>query len=67
MDHRGIEYQVVQTANPSGYRWTIQLDAMKTRTGTSASKGNAIFQVARVIDTAIKAKSKTETAAIASR
>jgi hypothetical protein len=64
MDHRGVEYQVVQTANPFGYRWTVELDAEKTRTGTATSKGNAIFQVARVIDTAIRAKSKTEIAIV---
>jgi hypothetical protein len=26
MEHKGIQYQVVQTANPTGFRWTVRLD-----------------------------------------
>jgi hypothetical protein len=26
MEHKGIQYQVVQTANPTGWKWTVQLD-----------------------------------------
>lgn len=25
MQHKGINYTVVQTANPSGWRWTVEL------------------------------------------
>jgi hypothetical protein len=31
--YKGVEYQVVQTANPSGWKWTVYLDAIRTRTG----------------------------------
>jgi hypothetical protein len=52
MEHRGFHYQVVQTANPNGYRWTVQLDATREKTGTSYSKGNAIFKAICVIEKA---------------
>ena len=52
MEHRGIPYQVVQ-ASPSGWRWTAQLDDTRTRTGTSFSRGNAIFQAVAAIDKAL--------------
>jgi hypothetical protein len=53
MEHRGIEYRIVQTANPTGFRWTTELDK-KTQTGVSSSKGNAIFNAVRAIDKALK-------------
>jgi hypothetical protein len=60
MEHRGIPYQVVQTtASPTGYRWTVQLDADRIKTGTSSSKGNAIFQAVRAIDKAVGTKTET--------
>jgi hypothetical protein len=52
MEHRGFQYQVVQTANPTGYRWTVQLDASCEKTGTSYSRGNAIFKAVCVIEKA---------------
>jgi hypothetical protein len=53
MEHRGIEYQIVQTANPTGWRWTVQLNEYSLRTGTSYSKGNAIFKAVNAIDDAL--------------
>jgi hypothetical protein len=50
MEHRGIQYQVVQTASPNGWRWNVQLDDTRTRTGTSFSKRNAIFQAVTAIE-----------------
>jgi len=31
--YKDIEYQVVQTASPSGWKWTMFLDEIRTRTG----------------------------------
>jgi hypothetical protein len=53
MEHRGIEYRVVQTANPTGWRWTVYLDGGRTKTGASFSKGRAIFNAVRAIEKAI--------------
>jgi hypothetical protein len=61
MEHRGIPYQVVQTASPSGWRWTVQLDDIRTRTGTTFSKGNAIFRAISAIEKALGASPTSET------
>jgi hypothetical protein len=53
MEHRGIEYQIVQTACPTGWKWTVQLNEHRTKTGTSFSKGNAIFKAVNVIEVAL--------------
>lgn len=55
MEHKGIEYWIVQTANPTGFRWFAKLGD-KTQTGVSSSKGNAIFNAIRAIDKALKAR-----------
>jgi hypothetical protein len=60
MEHRGMQYQIVQTANPTGFRWTVQIDANRSRTGTSLSKGNAIFRAVCVIERAVGAKANAE-------
>jgi hypothetical protein len=35
VEHKGIQYQVVQTANPTGFKWTVHLDVSRTKTGVS--------------------------------
>jgi hypothetical protein len=58
MEHKGIQYQVVQTASPTGWKWTIQLADGRTRTGTSFSRGHAIFYAINAIDLALSASAK---------
>jgi hypothetical protein len=43
MKYKGIEYQVVQTASPTGWRWTVHLDDGQTKTGMSSTEQYAIF------------------------
>jgi hypothetical protein len=59
MEYKGIEYQIVQTANPRGFRWVIHLNETKTRTGVSPSRSGAIFEAKWAIDKALK-NSRTE-------
>jgi hypothetical protein len=56
MERKGIEYWIVQTANPIGFRWFAKLDDETTKTGVSSSKGNAIFNAVRAIDKALEAR-----------
>jgi hypothetical protein len=50
MEHRGIQYQVVQTAYPTGWKWTVQLDEGRTKTGVSFSTQYAIFDATNAIE-----------------
>ena len=54
MEYKGIQYRVVQTANPTGFRWTVQLDATRTRSGVSYSMKAAVLDAQRKIDRALK-------------
>jgi hypothetical protein len=55
MEHQGVEYTVVQTANPTGWKWTIVLANGKTRTGSSFSRTGAIKLAIFAINKAVTA------------
>jgi hypothetical protein len=40
MEHRGIKYQVLQTANPTGWKWTVWLDEKMTKIGECFQKAS---------------------------
>jgi hypothetical protein len=58
MEHKGVQYQVVQTANPTGWKWTVQLAEGRTKTGVSFSRGHAIFYAINAIDRALSDQPK---------
>jgi hypothetical protein len=59
VDHKGIEYSVVQTANPTGWKWTVILDATRTRAGIAHSRVYAILDAERAIEKAVKGLDRT--------
>jgi hypothetical protein len=54
MQYRDTEYDVVQTASPTGWQWTVQLDQNRTKTGSSFRRAAAIGLAQRAIDKALK-------------
>ena len=50
VEHKGVQYQVVETASPTGWKWTVQLADGRTITGVSFSRGHAIFYAINAID-----------------
>jgi hypothetical protein len=50
MQYRDIQFSVVQTANPTGFKWTVELDARRTRSGLSYSMKTAVLDAQRKID-----------------
>ncbi|HEY0568027.1 MAG TPA: hypothetical protein VGD13_07850 [Xanthobacteraceae bacterium] len=54
MQHKDIQFSVVQTANPTGFKWTVQLDAERTRSGVSYSMKSAILDAQKKIERALK-------------
>ncbi len=59
MEYKGVEYSVVQTANPTGWKWTAFLDATRTRTGVAHSRAHAILDAKRAIEKAVKSLDRT--------
>jgi hypothetical protein len=58
MDYRGIEYTVVQTANPTGWKWTISIDAKRTKTGSGFNRAGAVRRAEKVIDDYLKEQAR---------
>jgi hypothetical protein len=64
MEHKGIQYQVVQTANPTAFKWIVHLDAGRTMTGVSYSMKAAALEAQRNIDKAHGFESKSATVTV---
>src|SRR2546423_5640993 len=58
MEHRGMRFELLQMASPSGWKWIVHLGPTKTQTGFSRSKDIAVFAATRAIDNALKARAK---------
>jgi flavin-dependent dehydrogenase len=52
--YKGIEYKVVQTANPTGWKWIVTLDEQHFRVGTGFSRASAITFAKKKIDQHLK-------------
>ena len=55
MDYKGIEYHVVQTANPAEWSWTVQMEGREPRTGSGRNRTAAVALAQIAIDKLIKA------------
>ena len=53
MEHKGVPFSVVQTANPTGWKWIVQLDARRTKAGSARTRVLAIKRATMAIDNAI--------------
>jgi hypothetical protein len=60
MQHNGVEFQVVQTASPTGWKWTVQIPGKKVMTGRAVSRALAIAYAKTAIDRVMKAKPQPE-------
>jgi hypothetical protein len=49
MEHQGIEYTVVQTINPSGWKWSFERDGRSPRWGIAFNRAEAISAAQRAI------------------
>jgi hypothetical protein len=54
MEYKGIEYRILQTANPTGFKWTVMIGENRTRTGISHTMKDAVRAAERKIDEHLK-------------
>jgi hypothetical protein len=50
MEHKGIPYRILQTANPTGWKWIVDTSAGRTKTGETFSRARAIQLAQTAID-----------------
>jgi hypothetical protein len=56
MEHNGIEYSVVQTTSPAGWRWTVRIAGRKPKPGVSHNRQMAVNAAKAAIENAIRVK-----------
>ena len=63
MTYKGFEYSVVQTANPTGWKWAVQLDETHAKVGSAFSRASAILFAQQRIEKEAKLKTAARSGA----
>jgi hypothetical protein len=58
MEYKRLQYSVVQTSSPTGWKWIVHLDDGRTKTGTAPNRTAAIRLAEIRIEKAIKKRSR---------
>ena len=56
MQYQGIEYTIVQTADPFGWKWSFEREGRSPKTGISYDRVEAILAAEGAINQALKEK-----------
>ena len=56
MEYQGVEYTIVQTINPFGWKWSFEREGRLPRTGIAYDRTEAIRAVERAIGQALREK-----------
>lgn len=54
VNYKEVEYSIIQTALPKGWKWTVFLSPTRTRTGIAKTREDAVLDAERAIDRAIE-------------
>ena len=60
MNYRGFEFEVVETENPAGWKWTVSFDADRTFSGVTKIRPLAVVAAMREIDIERANRSKSK-------
>jgi hypothetical protein len=56
MEYRTIQFEVVETTNPYGWKCIVFLDATRTRTGIGLTRADAVLDAEFAIDKALDSR-----------
>jgi hypothetical protein len=60
MEQDGIEYTVVQTINPLGWKWSFEREGRKAKTGIAFSRAEPISAARRAISLSVKQQGRQQ-------
>jgi len=60
MEYKTIQFEVVETTNPYGWKWGVFLDATRTRTGIGLTRADAVLDAEFAIDQALEGRKCSE-------
>ena len=58
MEYKNIQFDVIQTTNPYGWKWIVFLDATRTRTGVGLTRADAVLDAEFAIDKALESRQR---------
>jgi hypothetical protein len=54
MEHQGVEYTIVQTISPTGWKWSFDRNGRKPKTGIAYSRAEAVGAAERAIGQSLR-------------
>jgi hypothetical protein len=54
MEHQGVDYTVVQTINPFGWKWSFERGRRTPKTGITFSRAEAVSAAERAISQSLR-------------
>ena len=60
MAYKTIRFEVIETTNPYGWKWTVFLDSTRTRTGIGLTRADAVLDAEFAIDKALERRKCSE-------
>lgn len=54
MEHKTIQFEVVQATNPCCWKWIVFLDATRMRTGIALTRADAVLDAELAIEKALE-------------
>ena len=58
MDHKAIQFEIIQMTNPYCWAWIVFLDATKTRTGIALTRADAVLDAEFTIEKAFESRQR---------
>jgi hypothetical protein len=56
MEYKNIQYEVIEMANPYGWKWIVFLDAARTRTGIGLTRADAVLDAEFAINNVLNSR-----------
>ena len=56
MEYKTIQFEVIETTNPYGWKWIVFLDATRTRTGVGLTRADAVSDAEFAIEKALESR-----------
>ena len=60
MEYKTIQFEVIETTNPYGWKWIVFLDATKTRTGIGLTRADAVLDAELAIEKTLESRQCSE-------
>jgi len=54
MEHKGVQFDVIQATTPCCWKWTAFLDAIRMRTGIALTRADAVLDAELAIEKALE-------------